>query len=418
MTGEHFNFQTKIPVNPEIMTVIKNILNKNLVPSDFMGWTRLPEDRTGQKEVSAWLKKIKKNQTTMCVLGIGGSCLGARAVYDFVSPKKQLQFFDNIDGFAFEKRLASLDLKKCHFMAISKSGETSETLFQLAHLLQLLFRKKLKIQDHVTVITEDKPSSLKKIGEDLGLFWLSVPQDVGGRFSVLSTVGLAPLMWSGVSANDLLNGAIWAKGQIDSVGQAVSFFQGGFARHEWISVFWAYVDGLKTFGLWLEQLWAESLAKAESKSQAVAPRCSTPIVCIGATDQHSLLQQFTEGARDKHFMFLRSKLSEKSQKIQKVPSSALKLAQGRSVGELLGIEAAATQKILDQLGIATCRLTIQKQNAKTIGALLFFFEMVVAVLGETMNINAFNQPGVEAVKKVTLGTLGDTRYKDQALNNT
>jgi glucose-6-phosphate isomerase len=267
------------------------------------------------------------------------------------------------------------------------------------------------------VITEDKPSSLRTIAGEFEMRTLNVPFDVGGRFSVLSSVGLAPLAWAGVNIKQLLGGAAWAKEQKELIATLSDFYLRGFSRDEWISIFWFYVDGLKTFGLWLEQLWAESLGKAHNRRGGKAPRATTPITCVGATDQHSLLQQFTEGARDKHFMFVRSEESEKSRKIKKALSPKLTLTKGRSVGELLGIEAAATQKILDNLQISTCRLTIAKQDTKTIGAMLFLFELLIATLGECLDINAFDQPGVEAVKKVTLGTLGDPRYKDQALNN-
>jgi glucose-6-phosphate isomerase len=395
---------------------VDEVINRAKQNEPFMGWVCLPEDKQTLKDVQGWLKGLKKNQTTLCVLGIGGSCLGAKAVYDFLLPKKNILFFDNIDGHSFETRIDQLNFKNTHFLAISKSGETSETLFQLAHILEMLAGKKLKPKDHVSVITEDKPSTLKMIAAELSLQSLSVPLDVGGRFSVLSAVGLAPLLWAGVDVKKLLKGAQWAKGQKNLIASLCDFYLSSFRREEWISVFWAYVDGLKTFGLWIEQLWAESLAKAKSKDAGSAPRTSTPLSCIGATDQHSLLQQFTEGARDKSFLFLRCQESETSRKIKKPVSSKLFLAKNRSVGELLGIEASATQKILNDLNISTTRLVCKKHDAETIGALIFIFELLTATLGECLNVNAYDQPGVEAVKRVTLGTLGDTRYKDQSLN--
>ncbi|MDZ4676964.1 MAG: hypothetical protein SGI74_05580 [Oligoflexia bacterium] len=399
-----------------LLEKVEQVLKKSDLKETSMGWVRLPEEKKILREVQTWYKKVKKNQTTLCVLGIGGSCLGAKAVYDFLQPKKTVLFFDNIDGYSFEHRLGQLDLKKTHFLAISKSGETSETLFQLAHILEMIAAKKIKIKDHITVITEDKPSTLKMIAADLNLPSLSVPLDVGGRFSVLSAVGLAPLLWAGVDVKKMLKGASWVKGEKLLIARLCDFYLSSFRREEWISIFWSYVDGLKTFGLWLEQLWAESLAKAKTRDGGVAPRASTPLTCIGATDQHSLLQQFTEGARDKSFMFLRCKESETSRKIKKIISSKLFLAKNKSVGELLGIEATATQKILNDLNLSTIRLVFKKHDAKTMGALIFIFELLVATLGECLNVNAHDQPGVEAVKRVTLGTLGDTRYKDQSLN--
>ena len=120
----------------------------------------------------------------------------------------------------------------------------------------------------------------------------------------------------------------------------------------------------------MEQLWAESIGKAKTKEGTPAPRTSTPITCIGATDQHSLLQQFTEGAKDKQFLFIRCEDSEKSAVLKKPLHPKLALTQGRSLGELLGIEAAATQKILSDLNISTARLTLEKTfSPETLGGI-------------------------------------------------
>jgi glucose-6-phosphate isomerase len=399
----------------EVLKAIRQVFKDAETQKPFLGWMRLPDDKSAINEVSRWLKTMKASQTTLCVFGIGGSSLGAKAVYDFLLPKKTVLFFDNIDGHSFETRLLALDLKRSHFLLISKSGETSETLFQAAHLFESLASKKLKISDHVTVITENKNSTLTRIALDLALRKISVPLDVGGRFSVFSSVGLAPLMWAGVPVKKLLSGARAAKNQTDLIADVTLYYLNTFESEQWISVFWCYVDTLRTFGLWLEQLWAESLGKAKNRKGESAMRASTPLSCIGATDQHSLLQQFTEGARDKSFLFVRSQQSEKSRKIKKIFSKEFGLAKGRSVGELLGIEASASQKIINNLGISSASLMLSKNDAESIGALLFFFEILVATLGECLDLNAFDQPGVEGVKKVTLGTLGDERFRDHAL---
>jgi glucose-6-phosphate isomerase len=422
MTGETLKFENRSKVRDDAVEKLIRAVDRVLADAEtrqpWLGWVGLPEDKSGTAAVLKWLRDLKKNQSVMCVLGIGGSCLGAKAVYDFLGADREVAFFDNVDGHSFEKRLAAIDLKKAHFLAISKSGETSETLFQLSHIIQLLNEKRLKPRDHITVITEEKKSKLSDVATSLELRRLPVPVDVGGRFSVFSAVGLAPLMWAGIPVNKLLEGAKAAKKNKRLTAEMAEFYLRSFERQEWISIFWFYVDGLKTFGLWLEQLWAESLAKAKTRAGVAAPRVSTPITCIGATDQHSLLQQFTEGARDKSFLFIRSAQSETSKKIKKLGIAGLEFTGGHSVGELLSIEARATQKILDDLRIPTSTLSIAKNDARSLGALIFLFEMVVATIGESLEINAFDQPGVEAVKKVMLGTLGDARYKDQALNTT
>lgn len=381
----------------------------------FMGWFHLPEQSEALKQSAAWLAKIPKSQKNLVVLGIGGSCLGAKCVYDFLKPQHQVVFCDNIDGYSFQKILNGLNLKQTHFLAISKSGETSETLFQVGHVLSLLKKKKLRANQHLSVITENKVNTLRKISAELDLPSLPMPENVGGRFSVLTNVGVAPLLWAKVDVKKLLIGARWAQTQQEMVAEMTRFYARTFQDEKWISVFWFYVDGLRTFGLWLEQLWAESLAKAVNLKNQPAPRASTPLSCIGATDQHSLLQQFQEGARDKSFLFIRCQESERSLKIQSPGSLNLNLVKGRSLGELLGIEARATQKVLENSNHLTASLMVESHKPESIGALLFLFEWLVASLGEFLEINAFNQPGVEAVKKVTLGTLGDPRYTEHKL---
>lgn len=381
----------------------------------YTGWFSLPSNLEYLKQSKIWSAKIPKSVDTLVVLGIGGSCLGAKAIYDFLKPSKKVVFLDNIDGHSFEKSLNQLNFKKTHFVAISKSGETSETLFQVFHVLDLLKAKKLLPRKFISIITEDKSSTLRKLGQTLSLDFLPVPVDVGGRFSVLCNVGLGPLTWAGINMKEVLSGAAWAKTQVEMVSQLANWYLDSFRRKEPISIFWIYVDGLRSFGLWLEQLWAESLAKAKDRNGTPGPFVTTPKSCIGATDQHSLLQQFTEGSKDKNFLFFRSGVSEKSKKIKNPFKLEFPLANGKSVGELLGIEADATTKILRDLGIHIATLKLNGHGARDVGALIFFFEFLIGTLGESLNINAFDQPGVEAVKKVTLGTLGDARYSQNAL---
>lgn len=385
--------------------------------SDMTGWVNLPYEKQYWKESLKWSQSLKKSQNHLCVLGIGGSALGTQAIYDFLAPKKKITFLSNIDGYEFERRLCHIDFRKTHFIAISKSGETSETLAQLAHLLQVLKGKKLSIKEHVSVVTEVKSSSLREIGKKYDLRFLPVPQDVGGRFSVFSNVGLAPLTWAGVNVRQVLEGAresIRFKSELDLLSK---FYLKSFEDKLWISVFWIYCEALKTFGLWLEQLWSESLAKKISSHGGAAPRVSTPLVCVGPNDQHSLLQQFVEGYHDKSFLFLRNLQSESSTKIKTTECHELKLFKGKSVGEILGLQAQATRLCLQDKNISTAELQVLDHRPQTIGGLIYFFELLVATMAKQLEINAYNQPGVEEVKKVVLGTLGDLRYSEQALKS-
>ncbi|MCC6276396.1 MAG: glucose-6-phosphate isomerase [Oligoflexia bacterium] len=368
--------------------------------SEMLAWVHLPKSKEHVLQVKAWLSRTKSFET-LVVLGIGGSSLGGRAALDFLPSKKQVIFLDNIDGFHFETAIKALNLKKTHFLAISKSGGTSETLFQMAHILGVLKSKKLSFAKHLSVMTEDTANVMKGVSQELGLTEMKADPNVGGRFSVLSAVGLAPMAWAGVPVEKVLEGASWAQNQREMIAQICEFYFRSWNRANWISIFWIYCQGLKSFGAWLQQLWAESLAKAVNLHGHEAPRVSTPLPCLGATDQHSLLQQFVEGAPDKSFLFIRNSESEKSSAINKVFSEQLYMTKGKSVGSLLGIEATASETFLKEKGLLAERLTVLDHSPESIGALFYIFEMVVAVLGEALEINAFNQPGVEGVKKLT-----------------
>ncbi|MBK9293130.1 MAG: hypothetical protein IPM57_01605 [Oligoflexia bacterium] len=409
MSGKLLTLNEFLKADDKTLEAFDNIFLKAKNKKSMMGWVDLPWSDEAYQQSNKWFKKIKKNQKTLCVFGIGGSCLGAKAIYDFLQPKKKILFFSNVDGTQFEKQLSKIKLKQTHFLFISKSGETSETLVQLAHVLALLNKTKLNLREHVSVITGLGSGKLDKIADKFKLLKLDVPKEVGGRFSVLSQVGIAPLLWAGVDIKKILAGAKQVLDYKEQVSALCDFYLKSFEKEKHISVFWFYCDALFTFGLWLSQLWSESLAKAGG------PEVSTPLICIGSNDQHSLLQQFNEGKKDKSFLFFRNLESEKSLKIKKVVVDELKLFENKSVGELLKILAQATKQVLKSKKMPVCELIVQDHSPQTIGALIYFFEVLVAVIAERINVNAYNQPGVEDGKRITLGTLGDARYLDLAL---
>jgi glucose-6-phosphate isomerase len=155
------------------------------------------------------------------------------------------------------------------------------------------------------------------------------------------------------------------------------------------------------FGRWIQQLWAESLAKKIDNKGKTALRTSTPMPCLGAMDQHSLLQQFMEGANDKYFVFLKfSHLLNFGPRLQKSTTVGMEIMQNRTMGELLFAEAKATRQALEMQGRHTIELELQDTSIRSIGYLFMFFQLVVAGLGQMMDINAFDQPGVELGKRL------------------
>lgn len=379
-----------------------------------LGFLRLHELDDLWKSADARARELRKSSPAMAVLGMGGSSLGGRALIHGLrkwDETHEVEFIDNVDADRFWKwlkaRTVQSKLKDTHFVIVSKSGNTIETLsmaeFIDQHLRASGFRK---ISANSTVISENDDNPLMRWARKEGVAALEIPKDVGGRFSVLSPVGLLPAAFYGLDLDGLREGAAWAFGQDELIARLTAQSLASFQRNEWITLFWAYADGLREFGLWTQQLWAESLGKAKDREGGKAPRASTPIPAVGSSDQHSILQQVMEGAPDKFLWFFRVEQSETDGPIlEKNLFDCQGLMAGKTMGQLFGAMATATRSALEQKGIQSLTLTAPRLDERTLGALLMLLELVVGALGEALDINAFDQPGVEAGKVLARGIL-------------
>ena len=179
-----------------------------------------------------------------------------------------------------------------------------------------------------------------------------------------------------------------------------------FDRAEWITMLWSYCDRLHSFGFWLQQLWAESLAKSLDREKQKAPRVSTPIPCVGSTDQHSILQQVMEGANDKFIFFFRVEESEETgPKLTRQLFRGQEIMRDKTMGTLFSAQADATRDALSQQKVLSLSLSTKNLNEASLGALFMIFQLVIGTLGEALNIDAYNQPGVEAGKIITKKSL-------------
>ncbi len=376
-----------------------------------LGFFKLPERSDLWTTSENRAREIRKTSHRLAVLGMGGSSLGGRALMQALhkwNKTHEIEFLDNVDADRFWKWLRNTkDLQETHFVIVSKSGNTIETLtmaeFADQHLRASGFKK---LSASATVISEFEDNPLMRWAKKEGVAALEIPKDVGGRFSVLTPVGLLPAAYYGLDLSQIREGAAWAFTQDELIARLTAQTLASFEREEWITQFWAYSDGLRDFGLWIQQLWAESLGKASDRTGAKAPRASTPMAATGSSDQHSILQQVMEGARDKFVWFLRVNQSENdTQKIEKTLFDCQTLMNGKSMGQLFGAMATATRDAMAKEGVQSLTLTTDVLNEKSVGALFMLFELVVGSLGEAMNINAFDQPGVELGKKLARGIL-------------
>lgn len=337
--------------------------------------------------------------TKLVIVGLGGSSLGTRVIAE-VFRAESLFFVDNVDALEFEALIDELGkLKDTAWAFISKSGTTIESLCALELLDQVYKEEGLNLAENAIVISETKESSLTRWARKNNIPECEVPVDVGGRFSVLSPVGMFPAAFLGLDLEKFRVGAKRALLDTATVTQTMAQVLQSYEREEWITLLWSYNSRLKSFGGWFAQLWAESLGKAVTRSGQPAPRVSTPISAVGASDQHSILQQVMEGTKDKFVIFQRVEESEAgSMRIKKSQFSETANLEGRTMGELLRAEATATQEALVQNGVPTMTLKMKVLDEESLGYLFMFWQLVVAGLGEYLKIDAFNQPGVELGK--------------------
>jgi glucose-6-phosphate isomerase len=341
--------------------------------------------------------------TTVAVLGIGGSSLGGQALTALRKvTKPYVEFHDNPDPFSWAKALKRFDLKKTHFVAISKSGGTAETLMQVLTAADALDKLGVKtLKKHFTIITEPHRSPLADFADSIGAARLDHPTGVGGRYSVLTMVGVLPAILMGLNVKQLRAGAQAALDQVLNAkmpGDAPAAV--GAALHKALAdegklattILWPYADDLAVFGGWWRQLWAESLGK-DGKG-------STPVSVLGPVDQHSQLQLFRDGPGNALFTLMTVDTKGKGPTVPRARAKALKLdyLAGRKLGDLVDAEARATAQTLFKNGRPVRRIHLAKVDEFHMGALMMHFMLETIIMGKLMGVDPFDQPGVEEGK--------------------
>ena len=391
----------------------------------------LPYQEDVVKDINDYADYIRNKFEYFIVLGIGGSALGGIALqkalnhpyYKLLSKDKRgkspkVFFLDNIDPDTHSGIFDVIDLKSSCFNFISKSGNTAETNAQF-----LVFIERLKkalgnkdIKKHVVFTTGLKEGNFRKIAHEEGIKSFTIPKGVGGRFSVLSPVGLLPSAVSGININKLLEGAssmdktcenfnIWEN---PAYMNGVMHYLFDKRKGKNISVMISYSDAL--FGIvdWYRQLWAESLGKKYSFNGEIVHTGQTPVKALGVTDHHSQLQLYIEGPNDKVITML---CVEKFKSEIEIGShyhwiEGLSYLSGHSLNELFHAERIATEATLTKNARPNCSISLPEINEFTLGQLFYMFEIQTAFTGYLYNINPFDQPGVEEGKKYAYSLLG------------
>lgn len=404
--------------------------------SGEMGFFELPYAGEVVDEIERFANGGGQAFENVVVLGIGGSALGTIALRSALrNPfwnelgSEERDFFprlyviDNPDPATFAAFLDRIDLRKTLFNVISKSGGTAETMSQM-----LIVRAKLEAElgdgyrGHLLFTTDPEKGVLRRLASEEGIAALPVPQNVGGRFSVLSAVGLLPAALVGIDIRELLAGAAEMVERC-SVPDLDRNPAAAFAALQYLAdteasapihVMMPYSDSLRDVADWFRQLWAESLGKERNREGQQVNVGPTPVKSLGATDQHSQVQLYMEGPFDKTITFL----SEGERTVDlAIPSLYQEIEElgylgGHTLGELLQAEMEATEAALAQRGRMNMTIELGEVNARSIGALFMMLQIATVYAGALYGVDPLDQPGVELGKQLTYGIFGRSGFEE------
>ena len=369
---------------------------------ELVGYYDLPALSNGIIEQISKLKKSLPNFKNIALVGVGGSSLGVKAIYEMLAHgQKNLIFFDNLDPFLIASNLNKISLDDTIFIISSKSGTTIETISIFKCILERF--KIVNFENFIIISDPNSPLEIYAKARNIRVF--NIPKNVGGRFSVLSAVGLVPLGLSGVDVSEILNGAMACKaqhlgGDDDTILQKAYHY----ARHETakINVLFSYSSRLASFNDWFVQLWAESLGKKRGYKRVGL----TPVGLIGSKDQHSFLQLIMEGAKDKTVTFITAKKHEinaQNLKLSNISLDGLEtcdFTNNLEISSVLNAQAHATMQALKSENISIDELSLDSLDAWHSGYLVYYYELLTSATGLMLGINTYNQPGVELAKRL------------------
>ncbi len=413
-------------------TVLKELAKQRAAGG--LGFANALSDREMLRKTAELARHFEGRIENVVALGIGGSALGARTLAKALLPeplaqnpalekRPRLLVCDNIDPDWLKDIFKIAFSGPSLFLVISKSGATAETGSQLLFLIN-----KLKQvygegwKDRLVAVTDPEKGILRKFVNQHHLKSLPVPAQVGGRYSVLTPVGLLPAGLLGIDLEQLMRGAI----EMDEMSFKLSkdfgpaellaaiYFQfAGKGRK--ILVMMPYSNKLSDFSEWFAQLWAESLGKKYSLAGRPVRAGSTPVRALGATDQHSQMQLYLEGPEDKLVTFLKLDKFSEPLAIPAAPAGLEELSwlTGHSMAELINVELFATSASLAREGRPSLTISIPKLDAYHLGQLFYLFELATVIAGGLWKINPFDQPGVELGKQYTYSLMGRKGFEEK-----
>jgi glucose-6-phosphate isomerase len=402
-----------------------------------LGFYELPYAQELVDQIERFANGLGQAFENIVVLGIGGSALGMIALRSaLLNPHwnelsnegrefyPRLYVLDNIDPATFSAFLKHVDIRRTLFNVVSKSGGTAETMSQF-----LIVRRLLEEQlgdgyrRHLIFTTDPAKGVLRRLAEEEGIAALPIPENVGGRFSVFSAVGLLPAALVGIPIRELLDGAreMDERCRADELRSnpaglfAVLQYLADTEQDAPIHVMMPYSDRLRDVADWFRQLWAESLGKERTRAGEVVNVGPTPVKALGATDQHSQVQLYMEGPFDKTITFLIERDAGDDLEIPAVYPEIGELGYlgGHSLGELIRTEMEATEAALAQRGRMSMTLAIPTVDARSLGELFMLLQIATVYAGALYDVDPLDQPGVELGKQLTYGIMGRQGFDEQ-----
>ncbi|NBX52712.1 MAG: hypothetical protein EBT63_03580 [Proteobacteria bacterium] len=340
------------------------------------------------------LAKLSEGYKKVIILGVGGSSLGGKTLCS-LKFQNRIEFIESIDPVTINNQIKNIDFENAFFIVISKSGETIETICQTLIIIEQFKLRKIKnFAQQFIFITESKNNSIGKIAQKINAKIASHPTKIGGRYSCFSIVGLLPSIIAGVNVSDIRDGAnlmlenfLRDDEIILSSAVQLKLYDQGYINN----VIMPYIDDFKNFTDWYRQLWAESLGKNSFGS--------TPINSMGTIDQHSQLQLYLEGNRDKFFNFIISKNHKNDFKIKDLAGCET-LFGGKKLSKILEVEHQTTIEVLNQKKLPIRIFEIDDVNEKVIAGLMMQMFLETIIIAYAKKINPFDQPAVELRKNL------------------
>ena len=391
----NLNFTKDINLPENIVEINKNIFSV----CDKLTALNIATNTNLLNDTIKFVNNFMKAKNSFVVFGTGGSNLGARALINISNKKNNIAFYDNIDPISFEKSFSNIDFNSTGFIIISKSGNTPETLSQFGSIIEIASRiEKLEtLFDNTLVITEYSDSPLFNIAKKNKCSLLEHDKNIGGRYSVFTNVGLVPAIIAGLDVEEIYKGAFETFNDHQNyeflkIGQIFKY-QNKLNLNN--NVIMTYSDSLYYFGKWYLQLWAESIGKNN--------KGITAIHSIGTTDQHSQLQLYLEGPRDKFFTFVTTDHKNKGLTINNdiFKDQNFKYFKDKKMGDLMQAEQMATLETFNINNFKFREINLNLINEKNIGSLMTICIIETIASCVYFEVDPFNQPAVEQGKKLT-----------------